>query len=150
MNPKSKTKGGNDANNINIGDVFLMKFDGSDSEQGGVRPGVVFQNNVGNECSPNIIALPITSSLKKTTQPTHVVLRAGDYEGLKRDSMVLCENPQRMSKGKILRPMAKLDHGTLKDIAVGNTLASSAIAYLNYDELIAVWERAKRLNRLYS
>lgn len=150
MNPKSNIKGGKDDNSISIGDVFLMKFDGRDSEQGGVRPGVVFQNNIGNEHSPNIIALPITSNLKKTTQPTHVVLRAEDYDGFKRDSMVLCENPQRMSKGKLIKPLTKLSQSALKDVAVGNALASSAIAYLSYDELIGVWEHAKRLNGIYS
>lgn len=48
-----------------IGEVYLMKFGGSGSEQSGWRPGVVFQNNMGNAYSPNIIALPLTSSLKK-------------------------------------------------------------------------------------
>lgn len=147
MSPKSNVKGGSE---IGIGDIFLMKFDGTGSEQCGVRPGVVFQNNVGNEYSPNIIALPITSSLKKVTQPTHVILPARDYAGFKHDSMVLCENPQRMSKEKLIRPMAKLSMSALKDVAVGNALASSAIAYLDYDELIAVWEHAKKLNGNYS
>ena len=61
-----------------IGDVYLMKFGGSGSEQSGWRPGVVFQNNVGNAHSPNIIALPLTSSIKKTNQPTHVIVKAAD------------------------------------------------------------------------
>lgn len=54
-----------------IGEVYLMKFSGSGSEQVGWRPGLVFQNNVGNSHSPNVIALPLTSSIKKTSQPTH-------------------------------------------------------------------------------
>ena len=45
-----------DCNPPVIGDVYLMKFDGTGSEQSGWRPGVVFQNNVGNSHSPNIIA----------------------------------------------------------------------------------------------
>lgn len=49
-----------------IGEVYLMKFSGSGSEQVGWRPGLVFQNNVGNSFSPNIIALPLTSSIKKS------------------------------------------------------------------------------------
>lgn len=83
-----------------IGEVYLMKFGGSGSEQSGWRPGVVFQNNMGNAYSPNIIALPLTSSLKKTNQPTHVIIKAAD-SGLRRDSMVLCENPERMSKERL-------------------------------------------------
>lgn len=49
-----------------IGEVYNMYFNGTGSEQSGWRPGVVFQNNIGNSKSPNIIALPLTSSLKKT------------------------------------------------------------------------------------
>ena len=58
-----------------IGEVYLMKFSGSGSEQVGWRPGLVFQNNVGNSHSPNVIALPLTSSIKKTSQPTHVFVK---------------------------------------------------------------------------
>ena len=82
-----------------IGDIFMMDFHGVGSEQNGWRPGLVFQNNVGNAKSPNIIALPLTGSVKKLSQPTHVFLPKA--LGLKCDSMVLCENPQRMSKGCI-------------------------------------------------
>lgn len=90
-----------------IGDVYLMKFEGSGNEQSGWRPGVVFQNNVGNAHSPNVIALPLTSSIKKTNQPTHVVVLAADT-GLRRDSMVLCENPEKMSKARIGKFLTRL------------------------------------------
>ena len=89
------------------GEVYLMKFSGSGSEQVGWRPGLVFQNNVGNSHSPNVIALPLTSSIKKTSQPTHVFVKASDA-GLKKDSMVLCENPQRMSKDNVGKYLGKL------------------------------------------
>ena len=80
-----------------IGEVYMMNFGGTGNEQSGWRPGLVFQNNTGNVFSPNIIALPLTGSIKKTDQPTHVVVRAAET-GLLKDSMVLCENPERMSK----------------------------------------------------
>lgn len=76
-----------------IGEIYLMYFDGHGNEQSGFRPGLVFQNNTGNEYSPNIVALPLTSSLKKKDLPTHVIVRANDVIGLNRDSMILCENP---------------------------------------------------------
>ena len=85
-----------------IGEVYMMEFEGSGSEQSGYRPGLIFQNNVGNAHSPNIIALPLTSSVKKMGQPTHVLLKASET-GLLKDSVVLCENPQRMSKERIGR-----------------------------------------------
>ena len=128
-----------------IGEVYLMKFGGEGSEQAGLRPGLVFQNNTGNLHSPNIIALPITSSLKKAGQPTHVVLHAIDT-GLKRDSMVLCENPERLSKGRIGRYITTLPRNYMRQIAEASLLATSAISYLDVDLLHSIWKKASELN----
>ena len=128
-----------------IGEVYLMKFGGEGSEQAGLRPGLVFQNNTGNLYSPNIIALPITSSLKKSGQPTHVILYAADT-GLKRDSMVLCENPERLSKAKIGRYITTLSDKYMRQIAEASLLASSVISYLDMDLLCKIWEKASDLN----
>ena len=128
-----------------IGDVYLMKFGGSGSEQSGWRPGVVFQNNVGNAHSPNIIALPLTSSIKKTNQPTHVIVKAAD-SGLRRDSMVLCENPERMSKERLGQYLTTLSNRYMRQIAAANLLATSAISFLDTEVLLAVWHKAIRLN----
>ncbi len=54
------------ARKLRIGDVYSMKFEGEGSEQQGWRPGLVFQNNVGNDHSPNIVMLPITVSARKS------------------------------------------------------------------------------------
>lgn len=128
-----------------IGDVFYMRFGGSGSEQGGWRPGLVFQNNLGNTYSPNIIALPLTSHLKKTNQPTHVVLPA-DKTGLARDSMVLCENPERMSKERIGNYITTLSTEYMAEIASANILASSAIAFIDPEALLSLWQQAISLN----
>lgn len=128
-----------------IGDIYLMNFGGSGSEQGGLRPGVVFQNNVGNAHSPNIIALPVTSCVKKIGQPTHVLLRASDT-GLRMDSVVLCENPERMSKEKIGKFIGKLSDEYMKKITEANLLATSAIAFLDIESLMRIWRRAAMLN----
>lgn len=128
-----------------IGEVYLMKFGGDGSEQAGVRPGLVFQNNMGNTYSPNIIALPITSSLKKAGQPTHVVLHAANT-GLKRDSMVLCENPERLSKAKIGKYITTLSAEYMRQIAEASLLATSVISYLDAELLHNIWKRATELN----
>ena len=128
-----------------IGEVYLMKFCGIGSEQSGWRPGLVFQNNVGNAYSPNIIALPLTASLKKANQPTHVVVRAFD-SGLKMDSIVLCENPERMSKERVGQYLTKLSDDYMRKIAAANLLATSALAYLDKETLHSIWERASELN----
>lgn len=128
-----------------IGDVYLMKFEGTGSEQNGWRPGIVFQNNVGNACSPNIIALPLTSSIKKVGQPTHVIVYAADT-GLHRDSMVLCENPEKMSKAKIGKYITRLSDEYMKKIACAHLLATSAISFLNQEELVRTWQMSVQLN----
>lgn len=129
-----------------IGEVYFMRFSGTGSEQSGWRPGVIFQNNVGNKHSPNIIALPITSVIKKTSQPTHVFLPAKET-GLKLDSMVLCENPQRLSKDKVGDYITTLPSEYMSKIAVADLLATSAISFINPDLLITIWEKAASLNR---
>lgn len=128
-----------------IGEVYLMQFGGSGSEQGGWRPGLVFQNNTGNAFSPNIIALPLTSSIKKTGQPTHVVVLAAD-SGLSRDSMVLCENPERMSKNRIGKYLTTLSDKYMRQIAAANLIATSALSYLDISTLLEVWAASIRLN----
>lgn len=128
-----------------IGEIYLMKFSGSGSEQCGWRPGLVFQNNAGNAHSPNIIALPLTSSIKKTGQPTHVIVHA-DSTGLRMDSMVLCENPERMSKDRIGQFITRLSEDYMKQIAEASLLATSVISYLDMDSVISIWKRAVSLN----
>ena len=128
-----------------IGDVYLMRFSGSGNEQKGWRPGLIFQNNLGNQHSPNIIALPLTSSIKKTDQPTHVVIPA-EGTGLERDSMVLCENPERMSKERLGNYLTTIPKEYMSQIAIANLLATSAISFINPESLILIWKQATLLN----
>lgn len=130
-----------------IGDIYLMRFGGSGNEQKGWRPGLVFQNNLGNQYSPNIIALPLTSSIKKSNQPTHVVLPAKET-GLVKDSMVLCENPERMSKERLGDYLTTVPKIYMSQIAVANILASSAISFIDPDVLMSVWQKALSLNAI--
>ena len=128
-----------------IGKVYYMKFEGVGNEQSGWRPGVVFQNNVGNAHSPNVSALPMTTVIKKTGQPTHVLV-ASSESGLPKDSMVLCENPEKMSKTRIGSFITKLSDKYMKQIAVASLIATAAISFLDEAELIDVWRKSVRLN----
>lgn len=132
-------------NNIEIGDIYMINFAGDANEQRGWRPGVVFQNNTGNKFSPNIVALPLTSSIKKSAQPTHVTIKASDT-GLRLDSMVLCENPETISKNRLGRYVTSLPDSYMKQIAMANMLASSAISFLSEDDVIRIWRKAATLN----
>ena len=137
-----------------IGEVYYMCFDGSGSEQRGWRPGLIFQNNLGNLYSPNVIALPMTSSLKKlhqptiddlAHQPTHVLISANDT-GLRYDSVVLCENPQRMSKELVGNFITALPISYMRKIAEASLIALSAISFLDAEALMRAWKRAVALN----
>lgn len=130
-----------------LGDIYLMSFSGVGSEQKGVRPGIIFQNDIGNDRSPNVIALPLTTRIKNLTQPTHVLLPAEKYN-LLADSLVLCENPQRMSKSRLLKYLGALEEEDIKSVAIGNILSSSAIALLSEEELLDVWKESKRIQGL--
>lgn len=133
------------AQNPQIGDVYLMRFGGCGNEQKGWRPGLVFQNNLGNQYSPNIIALPLTSAVKKMNQPTHVMIPSKGT-GLERDSMVLCENPERMSKERLGTYLTTIPKEYMSQIAVANLLATSAISFIEPELLMSIWQKATTLN----
>lgn len=130
-----------------IGDVYMVKLEGTGSEQIGYRPAVIFQNNIGNTYSPNVTVLPLTSRQKKRSQPTHVFLPA-EETGLKLDSMVLCENPVCISKEKLGKYMTTLPNEYIAKVAEANLLASAAICYIDPCLLAAVWNRAAKLNSI--
>ncbi len=128
-----------------IGEVYMVEFDGTGSVQRGVRPALVFQNNMGNRFSPNVVVLPITSANKKVSQPPHVLVDAKE-SGLKLNSMVLCENPQCISKEQLGSYMTTLPEKYMKEIAAASLLATSAISYLDISMLVALIEKATKLN----
>lgn len=70
------------------------------SEQGGVRPVLVVQNDIGNKYSPTVIAAAVTSQINKAKLPTHIELRASDY-GLPKDSVVLLEQIRTLDKRRL-------------------------------------------------
>ena len=131
--------------NPHIGEIYSMYFGGKGSEQRGWRPGIVFQNDIGNRYSPNILAIPLTSSLKKVGQPTHVVIRAFD-SGLKLDSMALCENMECISKESIGDYITTIPDRYMQEVAVASLLATAAITYLDRDSLLSAWQKANDMN----
>ena len=78
------------------------------SEQGGVRPVLIIQNDVGNKYSPTIIAAAITSKINKAKMPTHIELSANEY-GLNKDSVVLLEQIRTIDKRRLREKIGKLD-----------------------------------------
>jgi mRNA interferase MazF len=82
------------------------------SEQGGMRPVLIVQNNVGNKHSPTVIAAAITSQIGKARLPTHIELSARTY-GLSRDSVVLLEQVRTLDKRRLRERMGRLDESLM-------------------------------------
>jgi mRNA interferase MazF len=78
------------------------------SEQGGVRPVLIIQNDMGNRHSPTVIAAAITSQMNKAKLPTHIEL-INQHCGLTRDSVVLLEQIRTLDKRRLRERMGHLD-----------------------------------------
>ena len=78
------------------------------SEQGGIRPVLIIQNDVGNKYSPTVIAAAITSKINKARIPTHIELKSDVY-GLPKDSVVLLEQLRTLDKRRLTEKIGKLD-----------------------------------------
>lgn len=85
------------------------------SEQGGIRPVLVVQNDVGNQYSPTTIVLAITSQINKAKLPTHVELKAHSY-GMERDSVILTEQIRTVDKTRLKQRIAVLDETTMTKV----------------------------------
>ena len=85
------------------------------SEQGGLRPVLIIQNDVGNKYSPTVIAAAITSRMGKTKLPTHIDVHA-ERAGLARDSIVLLEQLRTLDKRRLREKLGHLDEGMMHEI----------------------------------
>ncbi len=85
------------------------------SEQGGLRPVLIIQNDVGNRYSPTVIAAAITSRMGKTKLPTHIDVYA-ERAGLARDSVVLLEQVRTLDKRRLREKMGHLDEALMGEI----------------------------------
>lgn len=85
------------------------------SEQGGVRPVLVIQNNVGNKYSPTVIVSAITSQLSKAKLPTHIELSSQIYH-LPKDSVVLLEQIRTLDKRRLKEKITTVDEKKMKEV----------------------------------
>jgi len=127
-----------------IGDVYMMEFYGQGSAQSGLRPGVIIQNNIGNLKSPNVVAIPLTSAIKKMNLPTHVLLRASET-GLRMDSVALCECPTSIPKGNIGAYITTVGTRLMKEIAIAFLLEHPVLCYLDNSEVLSVKRKSHTL-----
>jgi mRNA interferase MazF len=101
---------------VKRGDIFYADLSPVvGSEQGGIRPVLVIQNDVGNKYSPTVIVAAITSQINKAKMPTHIEL-SGDVYGLSKDSVVLMEQIRTIDKKRLKEKIGHMDEENTKDI----------------------------------
>ena len=101
---------------IRRGDIFYADLSPVvGSEQGGLRPVLIVQNDVGNKFSPTVIAAAITSQISKTKLPTHIGVYADSY-GLSKDSVILLEQIRTLDKQRLKEKMGHLDEDMMEKV----------------------------------
>jgi mRNA interferase MazF len=109
--------------NVKRGDIYYADLSPVvGSEQGGLRPVLIIQNDVGNRYSPTVIAAAITSRMGKNRLPTHIDIHA-DRVGLAKDSVVLLEQIRTLDKRRLKEKMGHLDDSMMR--AVNTAIAVS-------------------------
>lgn len=102
--------------NVKRGDIFYADLSPVvGSEQGGLRPVLIIQNDIGNRYSPTVIAAAITSRISKTRLPTHIDVYA-DKVGLAKDSVILLEQIRTLDKQRLKEKMGHLDETVMDHV----------------------------------
>ena len=106
-------------------DVVYADFSNSKivSEQSGIHPYVIIQNNTGNKYCPTVLGMSLTSVLKKEYMPTHCIIHKTKENGLKNDSMLLGETLTQISKDRIIKKI-----GSITDENIQNDILNVYIA----------------------
>ncbi|GEK57829.1 type II toxin-antitoxin system PemK/MazF family toxin [Marinococcus halophilus] len=104
---------------VKRGDVFFADLSPVvGSEQGGVRPVLIIQNNIGNRFSPTVIVAAITAQIKKAKMPTHVEIDAAKHR-FDRDSVILLEQLRTIDKQRLTDKITHLDDDTMEQVRKG-------------------------------
>ena len=102
--------------NVKRGDIFYADLSPVvGSEQGGIRPVIIIQNDIGNRYSPTVIVAAITSQINKAKLPTHVEISSEEY-GLNRDSVVLLEQIRTLDKKRLKEKIGHMTEDDLKKV----------------------------------
>ena len=101
---------------VKRGDIFYADLSPVvGSEQGGIRPVLIIQNDVGNRHSPTVICAAITSKMNKAKLPTHIEIDAGTYD-IVRDSVILLEQLRTIDKQRLKDKVCHLDQDILRQV----------------------------------
>ena len=100
-------------------DIIYVDFSDNKigSEQSGIHPYIIIQNNIGNKHCPTVLGMSLTSVLKKEYMPTHCIIHKTKQNGLKHDSMLLGETLTQISKERIINKIGSItEENTQNDI----------------------------------
>ncbi len=101
---------------IKRGDIFYADLSPVvGSEQGGIRPVLIIQNDIGNKYSPTVIVAAITSQINKAKLPTHIEISAKEY-GLEKDSVILLEQIRTIDRKRLRERIGRLDDKLMKKV----------------------------------
>ena len=101
---------------VKKGDIFYADLSPViGSEQGGIRPVIIIQNDIGNKYSPTVIVAAITSQINKAKLPTHVEISSEEY-GLNRDSVVLLEQIRTLDKKRLKEKIGHMTEADMKKV----------------------------------
>lgn len=104
---------------VKRGDVFYADLSPVvGSEQGGVRPVLIIQNDIGNKYSPTVIIAAVTSQINKAKLPTHIEI-SGDEYGLNKDSVILAEQVRTIDKKRLKEKIGHLDENLMEKVNEG-------------------------------
>ncbi len=101
---------------VKRGDIFYADLSPVvGSEQGGIRPVLIVQNDVGNKYSPTVIVAAITSRINKAKMPTHIEIKGDDY-GLSKDSVILLEQIRTIDKKRLKERIGHIDEAVISTV----------------------------------
>jgi len=101
---------------VKRGDIFYADLSPVvGSEQGGIRPVLIVQNDVGNQYSPTVIVAAITSRINKAKMPTHIEIKGDDY-GLSKDSVILLEQIRTIDKKRLKERIGHIDENVISTV----------------------------------
>ncbi|MBQ8162828.1 MAG: type II toxin-antitoxin system PemK/MazF family toxin [Clostridia bacterium] len=120
--------------NIRRGDIYYADLSPVvGSEQGGLRPVLIVQNDVGNKHSPTVIAAAITSKMTKAKLPTHIGI-FGEKVGLSKDSVILLEQIRTIDKTRLKEKMGHLDDDIMSSVNNAITVSFGLNTYMASQE----------------
>lgn len=132
---------------IRRGDIFYADLSPVvGSEQDGIRPIVIIQNDVGNRFSPTIIGIAITSK-EKVKMPTHLEIDGTKY-GLEKDSVILAEQIRTLDKSRLKEKVGKLDKETLEKLKKAIEISFGLRGKVNFDEYIKSFIRKEQMFKI--